>query len=212
MRLTKPFAMQQRLFTCFLGLLYLMLASCDGCTKKQQLSLPTVDQVPPGQRLDIDGLYVVEVVSPVGETIKWLRGNQDSTTNRSKVRIEKGRVICVEDAAISSGVVFTKNLRKTDQYHYRGTRLISTGDNGFYETGTTLLKVENGGLIETIEERKDKPFWQKPVVNSMRYYLVELSREPASKVRPKPKPRQREGSGSNSDSGNAPPAGQVEEH
>jgi len=136
--------------------------------------------VSPSKATDIDGLYAMQVSTPFIEGAKMgykaNKVNVDSLAKKSTCRIDRGRIIVIEDILIKPGSVMVKNLKKIDENRYKGIRIVPTSESAMYETNTVLYRTENNGLIEEVEVPKDKRFWEKPLASSMRYYLLESSR------------------------------------
>lgn len=154
-----------------------LLSSCDGWTRKIQLSWPMVDQVAAGEKLDIDGVYRLLTTSPYTDGFKsglrWGGIEIDSIAEPSICRIDRGRVICVKDMVVKSGSVLVRDLKKIDQFRYEGIRIIPTSETEFYETKTTFLLSGGGELVEEIEVPENTPTFDKPLITGFRFILIE---------------------------------------
>jgi len=179
--------MKNTIFNIALTFLVISFQNCSGCYK-QKLSFPTEDSVPPSTVSDIDGLYATEASSPYIEGTKWgnklNKMNIDSLTKKTTCRIDRGRIIVIEDILFKPGAVIVKNLQKIDENRYKGKRIIPTGETSMYEANTTFYKTQNKGLIEEVEVPEEKRFWEKPFAGSFRYYLLESSSNQSVQKKP----------------------------
>lgn len=141
-----------------------LLASLTGCQmEKVGLGLPDSGAVLPGQTLPIDGVWKTATDSGFGEF---------------KVRIDRGRIIVLDNRMLKTGSVLVKDLKQVDGYRYTGTRLIGEGTK-YYETHTTLELVSESELLEHIERKEGKGFWDSPLVFDLRYTKLETGSEKA---------------------------------
>jgi hypothetical protein len=134
---------------------------------RQNISLPTRDQIPTGDPMPIDGIW------------EFREGVGAFNMSIAKIRIEGGRILIWDAPFIRTGAVIVKDLKKLDDTRYNGTLLLvdkdkkKRGDDNVLSERPTVLEVISPSEIIQEVQREDDP----SKYTTIRYTRVSLDDE-----------------------------------